>query len=140
MTRRYLLCPGFVRSRTDGQQHFIHARQIAFLYGVRWDECVVLPSGWDDPAEERHRENLLARARRGELIALHPRYDGNYTLPQPRPANPNGCYNRAPFKTTVAMPDGHSFPFRMAMDCQYSLSDLGQKDPRCMGCRWRRAP
>ena len=123
MTRRYLICPGFVRSRTDGQQHFIHARQIAFLYGVRWDECVVLPSGWDDPAEERHRECLLARARRGELIALHPRYDGNYTLPQPRPANPYGCHNRAP---------------TAAPDCQYTLSALGQVDPRCAGCRWKR--
>ena len=60
------------------------------------------------------------------------------SVPQPpRPTNPYACHNRAPFKPVVAMPDGHSFPFRMAMDCQYTLSALGQQDPRCAGCRWR---
>lgn len=138
MTFRYLLCPGSVRSRTDGQSHFIHARQLAFLYGVPMNECVVLPSGWDNRAKERHREGLLARVDSGDLIALYPRRDGDYTLPEPqRPARPNGCHNRAPFLPVVAMPDGHSFPFRMAPDCQYTLSALGQSDPRCAGCRWR---
>ena len=80
----------------------------------------------------------------GDLIRLAPRESGHYVTPAPlTAANPYGCHNRPPFKTTVsvpdgAMPDGHSFPFRMAMDCQYTLSDLGQKDPRCVGCKWRR--
>lgn len=50
---------------------------------------------------------------------------------------PNGCHNRAPFLTVVSLRGGHSFPFRMATDCQYTLSALGQADPRCAGCRWR---
>ncbi len=140
MTARYLLCPGPVRSRTDGDWHHVTASRLAMLYGVPMGECIVLPLDW------YNGQCLRARVASGELIELRPRFDGNYTLPEPaRPANPNGCYNRAPFKTTVhvadgRMPDGHSFPFRMAMDCQYTLSDLGQKDPRCVGCRWRRAP
>lgn len=32
---RYLLCPGWVTSQTDGQSHYIGAHQLARLYGVR---------------------------------------------------------------------------------------------------------
>ena len=53
------------------------------------------------------------------------------------PANPYACHNRAPYKPEVSLPGGHSFPFRMAMDCRYTLSSLGQADPRCAGCKWR---
>lgn len=140
MTARYLLCPDTVRSRTDGQWHHVSASQLAMLYRVPMDACVVLSGDWSGPGVERRREDLLDRVRRGELIELRPRFDGNYTppaVPAPAPARPNGCYNREPFKPVVAMPDGHSFPFRMAMDCQYTLSALGQKDQRCIGCRWR---
>ena len=54
----------------------------------------------------------------------------------------NGCHNRAPFKDAVELRDHHgrlveSFPFRMATDCQYTKSDLGQADTLCQGCRWR---
>ena len=91
-----------------------------------------------------------------ELIALRPRADGNYTLPEapvpavppatPKPRAPsNGCHNRAPFKASTELRDHHgrlvtSWPFRMASDCQYTLSDLGQADKACHGCRWRREP
>ncbi len=137
MTARYLLCPGTIRSRTDGQEHHVGASQLAMLYGVSRSECLIA----HEPSSHFDRfafELLMARVDSGELIALHPRADGDYKLPEPaRPARPNGCYNRAPFLPIVAMPDGHSFPFRMAMDCQYTLSALGQADPRCVGCRWR---
>lgn len=58
------------------------------------------------------------------------------------PAPVHGCSNRAPYKRVTELRDHHgrlvaSFPFRMAMDCQYTLSDLGQADHRCHGCRWR---
>ena len=91
-----------------------------------------------------------------ELIALRPRADGNYTLPEapvpavqpatPKPHTPsNGCHNRAPFKASTELRDHHgrlvtSWPFRMASDCQYTLSDLGQADKACHGCCWRREP
>ncbi len=66
---KYLLCPGYVTSRTDGQIHFVTARQLAMLYGVSLDECVIAESGagWVTEPEA--------------LLRLCPRYDGDYTLP-----------------------------------------------------------
>lgn len=80
---RYLLCPGSVISRTDGDRHHITAVQLARLYGVSMDDCIVLSSDWSGPSGERRRNELRARADSGDLIALHPRYDGNYSLPEP---------------------------------------------------------
>lgn len=64
----------------------------------------------------------------------------------------NGCHNRAAFKEYMWVQDGwtHSaqatsrlpamvhVPFRMAPPCQYTLTDLGQHDPRCRECSWRK--
>lgn len=61
----------------------------------------------------------------------------------------NGCYNRAPFKTQMVVPDGFwddglqripkltSIPFRMSTECNYSRDPMGvgQKDPACEGCK-----
>lgn len=66
---KYLLCPGWVTSQTDGQRHFVGERQLAALYSVPMSQCAVRGRfGW----------RLIAGA-----IELHPRYDGNYTLPIP---------------------------------------------------------
>lgn len=62
-----------------------------------------------------------------------------------------GCHNRATFKPMMEAQNGWwlhqgqrfpamvGVPFRMATDCQYTRDPmgLGQKDPRCEGCRWR---
>ena len=52
----------------------------------------------------------------------------------------NGCHDRKPFKESVPVQDGHfmdgvtrtprmvSSPFRMARDCQYTKTTLGQAD------------
>jgi hypothetical protein len=57
-----------------------------------------------------------------------------------------GCHNRAPFKKEwvgygIDGETGNlvkaSYPFRMASDCQYTLTELGQADKRCEGCCWR---
>lgn len=60
----------------------------------------------------------------------------------------NGCFNRAPYKNLMTInevrgPHGvlvNAIPFRMSPDCQYTKSELGQKDPRCDGCSWRSQP
>lgn len=150
MTALYLLCPGPVRSRTDGDWHHIGARQLAHLYRVPMDECVELNHG-GSPYLARQRDELLARVYRGELIALKPRADGDYRMPAPTtpmttptrtPAPVNGCHNRPPYKPVVELRDldGRlvtAFPFRMRQDCAYTHTDLGQADPRCRGCSWR---
>lgn len=66
----------------------------------------------------------------------------------------NGCHNREPYKQSMIVQDGWldqpintshttriplmvASPFRMAMDCQYTKTELGQADKRCAGCKWR---
>lgn len=79
MTARYLLCPGLVRSRADGDRHHVGAMDLARLYGVRVADCLVLPP--QRPENHRARMDLLDRVRLGELVALQPRADGQYQLP-----------------------------------------------------------
>ena len=75
--RRYVLCPGMVTSRTDGQRHHVGAYQLAKLYGVAPNDCLIYepepwwPRSYHERAEERHRG----------LIRLMPREDGDYSLP-----------------------------------------------------------
>lgn len=77
MKPKFVLCPGMVTSKTDGDMHYIGAMQLARLYGVNACECEIYePAPWWPPsyyqmAEERHKG----------LIRLDPRYDGNYSLP-----------------------------------------------------------
>jgi hypothetical protein len=28
-------------------------------------------------------------------------------------------------------------PFRMARECQFTLTELGQTDAKCAGCKWK---
>jgi hypothetical protein len=76
---RYVLCPGTIVSAKDGDVHFINAHTLAQLYGVRFDECVVYPAG-DQEWHDKMRNHL--RREFSHLPWLHPRYDGNYTLPR----------------------------------------------------------
>lgn len=61
-----------------------------------------------------------------------------------------GCYNRQPYAERYFVQDGWwldgqsrvaritQVPHRMAMDCRYTHTDLGRKDPGCDGCKHRR--
>ena len=76
-------------------------------------------------------------------------------------AEPYHCHNREPFKAemtlqrvvakvqrwgegvgrmsgTVIVPEVTVVPFRNSTDCQYTLSNLGQIDPGCAGCKHRK--
>lgn len=74
---KYLLHPGQVRSRNDGDWHYISAGKIADLYGVKIEECRIYDS-------RRAHEDC-------GLIQLYPRYDGEYKLhaPHPEPGQEN---------------------------------------------------
>lgn len=62
----------------------------------------------------------------------------------------HGCHDRPAYKTATVVQDGYwldgetrtaklvSVPFRTAKDCQYTLSELGQKDKGCEGCKWKK--
>lgn len=66
--KKYLILPGFVKSRNDGQRHFISAGQLMRLYKVHPSECIV----WtQEGAAEGYPEHLRR---------LAPRYSGDYQL------------------------------------------------------------
>lgn len=73
---RYAVFPGPVRSQMDGQWHEISARQLIMLYRVKPDECYVVPPSWP-PGTSRETIAWV-----DSLIALRPRYSGDYTLPK----------------------------------------------------------
>lgn len=64
---RYVIHPGHVYSKNDGQLHYINGRQLMRLYGVNPSECVIASAqyGWCAPSGCTH---------------LRPRNDGNYKL------------------------------------------------------------
>ena len=62
---RFLLCPGRVTSRNDGQVHYVSSQDLARLYGVNPAECDV---------------SRQAMSADHGLIELHPRSDGDYSL------------------------------------------------------------
>lgn len=60
-----------------------------------------------------------------------------------------GCFDRAPYLASTPVQDGWymdgytrtprmvSMPFRMSPDCNYTLTELGEKDEKCHGCKWK---
>ncbi len=66
--KKYVICPGWVESQTDGDRHFIGAARLMQLYGVSPAECFVERAWPFRPLPEG-------------LIPLGPRYRGDYTLP-----------------------------------------------------------
>lgn len=73
----YVLHPGPVDSAHDADRHFIAADVLCHLYKVPRDRCIIT-------GEERTH---CTPAQIPHLIHLHPRKDGNYTLPGEDPAN-----------------------------------------------------
>lgn len=74
---KYSVHPDFVVSKTDRDVHYISADHLIHLYGVDPRDCVVI----DDNADRRTYANLMRLAEEDNLIALRPRFDGNYTIP-----------------------------------------------------------
>lgn len=64
-------------SKNDGQYHYITARQLAYLYGVRLEDCEIHLDLKNQPLSLQLRQE----EREAGLIRLTPRYNGDYTLP-----------------------------------------------------------
>lgn len=77
IVKKYVLCPGFVRSITDNDMHRIGPEQLARLYGVPMEMCEVYDP---DMSRSRHEAEYKYRKTR-HLIHLHPRENGDYSLP-----------------------------------------------------------
>lgn len=65
---KYAIYPGYVRSRSDGQRHFIGGEKLARLYGL-------------EPGEYKIFKGIDGERFPTDLVELHPRQDGDYTLP-----------------------------------------------------------
>lgn len=60
-----------------------------------------------------------------------------------------GCHNRKPLAEKLLVQDGWIWPYRepkvkavpvlMTKQCQYTMTDLGKKDTRCIGCKHKGA-
>lgn len=68
---RFILHPGFIVSASDGQEHYVGARKLSALYGVRLSDCIVvspdvgLGLGYRPTPDDVH---------------LYPRVDGDYSV------------------------------------------------------------
>lgn len=65
--KKYLLIPGHVKSINDGDIHYISPVMLKNLYNVNMSECLIYNPKLKQPKN---------------LIELHPREDGDYTLPE----------------------------------------------------------
>ncbi len=63
---KYILCPGYVQSKFDGERHYIGWTKLAELYGVAMSECVI-------------NSEFRGALDKG-LKRLYPRPDGDYKL------------------------------------------------------------
>jgi hypothetical protein len=68
---RFVLHPGMVKSRTDGDMHFVGIGQLASLYRVPLTECVVATE---------FRLRLFTPAELERMVHLYPREDGDYSV------------------------------------------------------------
>lgn len=73
MKPRYLVIGGMVRSKTDGDYHYVYSRELAMLYG--------LDMSIHDVTLAEENGNFLKGFDTSSFIILRPRYDGDYTLP-----------------------------------------------------------
>lgn len=76
--RRYIVHPGWITSRADGDRHFIRAGQLIRLYGISINECLVC-------AHCQGRKMLPCMASTPGYVDLWPRYSGDYTRPNQSP-------------------------------------------------------
>lgn len=68
---RYVLFPGYVTSRSDGQRHFISGKKLAGLYGVEYRKCLVIQT------YHSHRHYGVGL---DDDVRLFPQSSGDYSL------------------------------------------------------------
>lgn len=67
---KYIVVPGYVRSKTDGQDHYISAHQLISLYGVNPEDCIVVTGAGANSVTSFDK------------IVLKPNCEGNYKIPE----------------------------------------------------------
>lgn len=67
--KKYVLCPGWIDSENDGDEHYISASELAKLYDVDISDCIILTE-----------INYMFLKRDENLTFLYPSRNGDYTL------------------------------------------------------------
>jgi hypothetical protein len=70
MAKKYAIHPGWIRSKSDGDEHYVGIAQLASLYELSPSEYVV----WTD-------HDNRGRTWR-DYVHLYPSYEGNYGRPK----------------------------------------------------------
>lgn len=74
--KKYVVCPGRVVNKDDGQTRYVKADELIRLYGVNGQECAIYePSPWWPDSYYR-----MAERQHSGLIRLYPRHNGDYSL------------------------------------------------------------
>lgn len=71
MKKKYIVCPGNVRSKSDGDLHYISASKLMMLYRVNPAECIIVED-----------EMVAGSLNWEDYIILKPSTDGNYSMIQ----------------------------------------------------------
>ena len=69
---KYVIYPGYVRSKNDGQNHWITFESLCWLYGLNPKECI---NGDKGVGKDRY---YLREYNLENYIGLSPRYNGDY--------------------------------------------------------------
>lgn len=72
MTKRFVIHPGFVVSKSSGQREYVGAVQLMRLYGIDPRDCIVV-----EPTDGQRR---YAEEQGIKLLHLKPQDDGVYSI------------------------------------------------------------
>ena len=75
MIKKYLCYGGNIKSRNDGDIHYIRSSVVALLYGVNPKECIMVDYSTPECWYKAYPKELL-----DSLVVLKPRSDGKYNL------------------------------------------------------------
>jgi hypothetical protein len=73
MSKKYICYGGYMRSKNDGEDHYIDAHRLPQLYKVKEGDCIFINSDFD-------AERKLKGLNLDKFKKLYPRHDGDYTL------------------------------------------------------------
>lgn len=71
---KYVVHDGYIKSRSDGDEHFISCEDVIRLYGVNSNRCLYARMGDEEWKRCYTPEYIMS------LTHLWPRLDGNYNL------------------------------------------------------------
>ena len=66
---KYAICPGYIRSKTDGDRHYIGYNRLIELYQLNPKDCFL-----------DEKVNYIGLSPSDQIIYIYPLYSGNYQI------------------------------------------------------------